>query len=128
MGSASATKANRYFQRLQTENHGEITVKLNPDCTVDLFIPFIQEVQPHPAKSLLFLDTNERSVDYLLVTERSRRRTPRSHHGTRPTFPPPILHIPSSAVRLPKKSLTVRSTSHRNARVYLINTVNESVI
>ncbi len=65
----------RHFRRLQTQNHGEITVKLNPDRTVDLFIPFIQEVQPRPTKSLLFLDTNERSVDYLLVTETSAQIT-----------------------------------------------------
>jgi len=35
---------------------------------MDLFIPFVQEVQPRKIKSLLFLDTNERSVDYMLVT------------------------------------------------------------
>jgi putative transposase len=74
----------RHFRQLQTQNHGEITVKLNTDRTVDLFIPFIQEIQPRPVKSLLFLDINERSVDYLLVTERSAQITSRdtSHLST----------------------------------------------
>ncbi len=57
-----------HFQRLQAQKHGEITVKLNADRTVDLFIPFVQDIQPRKIKSFLFLDTNERSVDYMLVT------------------------------------------------------------
>ncbi|NVM27360.1 MAG: IS200/IS605 family element transposase accessory protein TnpB [Candidatus Helarchaeota archaeon] len=61
----------RHFNELRTENHGEITLKLNPDRTVGIFIPFIQEVQPREIASLLFIDTNERSVDFLLVNETS---------------------------------------------------------
>ena len=63
----------RHFHALKTQKHGEITLKLNRDCTMDIFIPFIQEVQPREVKSLLFLDTNERSVDFLLVNETSAR-------------------------------------------------------
>ncbi|MFX1293892.1 MAG: IS200/IS605 family accessory protein TnpB-related protein [Promethearchaeota archaeon] len=74
----------RYFRQLQTENQDESTVKLNTDRTVDLFIPFIQEVQPRPVKSLLFLDLNERSVDFLLVKDTSAQITSRdmSHLST----------------------------------------------
>jgi len=60
-----------HFKKLKTQKHGEITLKLNPDRTVDIFIPFTQMVQPRKTKSLLFIDTNERSVDFLLVNETS---------------------------------------------------------
>jgi putative transposase len=60
-----------HFKKRKTQKHGEITLKVNPDRTVDIFIPFIQEVQPREVKSLLFLDTNERSVDFLFVNETS---------------------------------------------------------
>ncbi|NVM54470.1 MAG: IS200/IS605 family element transposase accessory protein TnpB [Candidatus Helarchaeota archaeon] len=60
-----------HFHKLKTNKHGEIALKLNSDRTVDIFIPFTQEVQPREVKSLLFIDTNERSVDFLLVDETS---------------------------------------------------------
>ncbi|NVM55798.1 MAG: hypothetical protein HWN66_19010, partial [Candidatus Helarchaeota archaeon] len=59
----------RHFHKLETNKHGEITLKFNPDRTVDIFIPFSQEMQPREIASLLFIDTNERSVDFLLVDE-----------------------------------------------------------
>ncbi len=62
---------NAHFKKLKTQKHGEITLKLNPDRTVDIFIPFIRLVQSRKPKSLLFIDTNERSVDALLVKETS---------------------------------------------------------
>ena len=61
----------RHFLQLKTNRHGEITLKLNPNRTVDIFIPFTQEIQPQKITSLLFIDTNERSVDFLLVNETS---------------------------------------------------------
>ena len=59
----------RHFNELKTNEHGEITLKFNPDRTVDIFIPFSREFQAREIKSLLFIDTNERSVDFLLVDE-----------------------------------------------------------
>jgi putative transposase len=58
-----------HFKKLRTQKHGEITLKLNSDRTVDIYLPFIQKVQPHEVKSLLFIDINERSADFLLVNE-----------------------------------------------------------
>ena len=58
-----------HFKKLQTQKPCEITLKLNPDRTVDIFIPFAQEVQPCVVKSLLLIDINERSADFLLVNE-----------------------------------------------------------
>ncbi len=58
-----------HFKQLKTQKHGEITLQLNSDRTVDIFIPFSQEVQSREVKSLLFIDINERSADFLLVNE-----------------------------------------------------------
>jgi putative transposase len=57
----------KYFNLLKTENHGEITLKLNSNRTVDIFIPFITEVKGKRWKSLTSIDINERSVDLITI-------------------------------------------------------------
>jgi|GEM_PF-847122 len=59
----------RHYNRLKTNNHGEITLKLNADRTVDMFVPFIRDVEEREIKAILSIDTNERSVDLMLVDE-----------------------------------------------------------
>lgn len=60
-------ESNEHFINLKTNNHGEITLKLNDDRTIDIYIPFITEIEEKQPKSFLGIDTNERSVDLLLV-------------------------------------------------------------
>ena len=60
-------KPNKQYNTLKTDNHGEITLKLNPDRTVDIFIPFITEVKVKKLKSLTSIDINERSVDLITI-------------------------------------------------------------
>jgi putative transposase len=62
-------KPHKHFNRLKTKKHGEISLKLNTNRTVDIFIPFIREIEEKPPKSILGIDTNERSIDMLLVTK-----------------------------------------------------------
>ncbi|MFX1296862.1 MAG: zinc ribbon domain-containing protein [Promethearchaeota archaeon] len=57
----------KHYNLLKTENHGEITLKLNPNRTVDIFIPFITEVKTKEWKSLTSIDINERSVDLITI-------------------------------------------------------------
>jgi len=57
----------KHYKLLKTENHGEITLKLNPNRTVDLFIPFITEVKTKEWKSLTSIDINERSIDLITL-------------------------------------------------------------
>ena len=47
-------KPNKQYTTLKTENHGEITLKLNPNRTLDIFIPFIREVKVKELNSLSF--------------------------------------------------------------------------
>lgn len=57
-----------HYNLLNTENHGEITLKLNPNRTVDIFIPFITEVKIKEWKSLTSIDINERSIDLITLS------------------------------------------------------------
>ena len=57
----------KHYNLLKTENHGEITLKLNPNRTVDIFIPFITEVKMKEWKSLTSIDINERSIDLITL-------------------------------------------------------------
>ena len=58
---------NTHFNLLKTHNHGEITLKLNQNRTVDIFIPFISEVAVKDLKSLTSIDINERSIDLITI-------------------------------------------------------------
>ncbi len=58
---------NKHYNLLKTENHGEITLKLNPNRTVDIFIPFITEVKMKEWKSLTSIDINKRSIDLITI-------------------------------------------------------------
>ena len=60
-------RPNKHFNHLKTENHGEITLKLNPNRTADIFIPFVSEVKMKEWKSLTSIDINERSVDLITI-------------------------------------------------------------
>lgn len=60
-------KPNEYSNSLKAKNYGEITVKLNNNETVDIFIPFIYEVKENTIKSVIGIDINERSVDLLII-------------------------------------------------------------
>ncbi len=57
----------KHFNLLKTDNHGEITLKLNPNKTVDIFIPFITEVKMKEWKSIMSIDINERSIDLITL-------------------------------------------------------------
>ncbi len=60
-------KPNKHYTTLKTDTHGEITLKLNSNRTVDIFIPFIREVEVKKLKSLTSLDINERSIDLITI-------------------------------------------------------------
>ena len=60
-------KPNTHYNTLKTDNHGEITLKLNPNRTVDIFIPFIREVEVKELNSLTSIDINERSIDLITI-------------------------------------------------------------
>jgi putative transposase len=57
----------KHYKLLKTDNHGEITLRLNPNRTVDIFIPFITEVKMKEWKSLTSIDINERSIDLITL-------------------------------------------------------------
>jgi IS605 OrfB family transposase len=57
----------KHYNLLKTENHGEITLKLNPNRTVDIFIPFIREIKTKELQSLMSIDINERSIDFITI-------------------------------------------------------------
>ncbi|TXT62018.1 MAG: hypothetical protein BAJALOKI1v1_1050012 [Promethearchaeota archaeon] len=59
---------NEFYDQLKTEQHGEITLKLNDDRTVDIFIPFITEVELKEPTSLTSIDVNERSIDLITIS------------------------------------------------------------
>ena len=60
-------KPTKHYNLLKTENHGEITLKLNPNRTVDIFIPFITEVKIKEWKSITSIDINERSINLIAI-------------------------------------------------------------
>ncbi len=60
-------QSNTHYNLLKTENHGEITLKLISNRTVDIFIPFITQVKMKEWKSLTSIDINERSIDLITL-------------------------------------------------------------
>ena len=75
---------NKYYNLLKTENHGEITLKLNSNRIMDIFIPFITEVKMKEWKSLTSIDINERSIDLITLypTKSEITRIDTSHIST----------------------------------------------
>jgi putative transposase len=59
---------NEFYDQLKTEKHGEITLKLNDDRTIDIFIPFITDVELKEPTSLTSIDVNERSIDLITIS------------------------------------------------------------
>ncbi|TXT65192.1 MAG: hypothetical protein BAJALOKI1v1_460027 [Promethearchaeota archaeon] len=57
-----------YVGKLKTEKYGEITLRLNDDRTVDIFIPFITEVELKEPTSLTSIDVNERRIDLITIS------------------------------------------------------------
>jgi putative transposase len=55
------------YRKLMKEEHGEITIKLNDDKTIDIYIPFKEEVDEREVKSIVGIDINERSVDLVII-------------------------------------------------------------
>lgn len=62
-------KTNKHYNVLKTDNHGEITLRLSKDRTIDIFIPFISKIEEKTIKSIVGIDINERSVDMLIVND-----------------------------------------------------------
>ncbi len=58
---------NEYFKRVKTNKYGEITLKMNTNRKVDIFIPFITAFEEKQPESILGIDTNERSIDMLFL-------------------------------------------------------------
>ncbi|MFX0099454.1 MAG: zinc ribbon domain-containing protein [Candidatus Hodarchaeota archaeon] len=61
-------KPTPHFNEVKTRYYGEITLKLNDDGTASIFIPFYQDIEEKPAKSIVSIDVNERSVDIAIIT------------------------------------------------------------
>ena len=60
-------KLNKHFNHLITDNHGEITLKLHENRKIEIFIPFISEVEEKETRSIIGIDINERSIDLLFL-------------------------------------------------------------
>ncbi|TXT66179.1 MAG: hypothetical protein BAJALOKI1v1_320013 [Promethearchaeota archaeon] len=59
---------NEFYDQLKTEKYGEITLRLNDERTVDIFIPFITEVELKEPTSLTSIDVNERSIELITIS------------------------------------------------------------
>ncbi|MFX0101443.1 MAG: zinc ribbon domain-containing protein [Candidatus Hodarchaeota archaeon] len=61
-------KSHPHFDRIRTDVHGEITLKINKDRTIGVYIPFIEEIEKIPQRNIVSIDVNERSIDLALLT------------------------------------------------------------